>query len=56
MQKNPRFEPRSKIRTNSYVELKGYVEGNVPYETHRIGLRPPAIVVGQNMWAKDIGL
>jgi hypothetical protein len=33
------FEPRPKNFTNSYVELKGYVGGKVPYETHRMDLR-----------------
>jgi hypothetical protein len=31
--------------TNSYVELKGYVGGKVPYETHRMDLGPKLLTV-----------
>jgi hypothetical protein len=41
-----------KIRTNSYIELKEYVGGKVPYETHRMGLTRKLLILCVWFWSE----
>jgi hypothetical protein len=43
------FEPSPKICTNSYVELKGYVEGKVPYVPARIEISHAVLPLAEKL-------